>query len=189
MLEPESANQLEPESVNQMFEVLIRFYNKYSRTYNVPKSHIEAMKEVSKNGENGKEYQTIHDLCVRRMGFHNVDKFRSLLEEWVSGNPEPLKKLLNEHASSNHIEIIQFFEQHKFTETKIKTGVGLSPTKSTVTSLHALNENFSFKLDPSAAKKLKVLSLIEEVSTADWLTNIVHKAVEQKYSEWIDKQR
>lgn len=181
---------LKPESVNQLLEVLTRFFNKYPRIYNIKKAHIDSMKEVSENTGNTVAYQTILDLCARRMSFHSIDNFRSLLEEWVSGNTDPLKSLLIKHTNNQHqAEIIQFFEQHKFSDTKIAKDNGAPQTKLNGPKLHALNETFGFQLDPDTAKKLKVLSLMEEVATSNWLTNVVRKEVEQKYSEWINKQR
>lgn len=183
-----SSSKLRSSSVSQMLEVLSRFWSKYSRTFDVDRAHIEAIKEVSQ-GRNVAQ-QTIYDLNWRRVGFDRIQKFRNLLEKWVLGDPKPLIDVLRRHTHSQyHGEIIQFFKQDKFVATVKSSGRSIPQEKMNVRGVAAVGETFSFQLQPDTAKKVKVLALVEEISPADWLANAVPEVIEKKYVAWLEKQR
>ena len=51
-----------------------------------------------------------------------------------------------------------------------------------------MGETFSFQLQPKIAKKLKVLSVVAEISPADWLVNVLPEVIEKQYAAWLAKQ-
>jgi len=181
------ASKWRSSSVSQMLEVLSRFWTKYRRTYDVEKSHIEAIKEVSK-GRNITQ-QTVQDLNWRRASFGSIHQFRGLLEKWVSGDPQPLMDCLRQHTGpQHHGEIRQFFGQEEFKVTGQSSHRGIPRNRSEARGPAAVGETFSFQLQPEVAKNLKVLSLVEEITPADWLANAVPELIEKKYVGWLKEQ-
>jgi len=182
-----SSPGLRSNSISQIQEILSRFWFKYSRTYDIDKAHLEAIKEVSRSWNIGE--QTIRDLNWRRLGFDSIQEFRNLLEKWVKGDPNPLTDALIRHTSSQyHQEISKFFNQEKFAEIKKSPGRSVLREKFNTRGAVAMGETFSFQLQPNIAKKLKVLALVAEISPADWLVNMLPEVVEKQYATWLAKQ-
>ncbi len=182
------SSKLRSSSVKQTLEVLSRFWSKYSKTFDVDRAHIEAIKEVSQGWNVTK--QTIWDLNCRRLDLERIQMFRNLLEKWVLGDPKPLIEILRRHTNSQyHGEIKQFFKQDKFAATVKSSGRSIPQEKVNVGGVSAVGETFSFQLQPDTAKKVKVLALVEEISPADWLANAVPEVIEKKYVAWLEKQR
>ncbi|MFZ0034071.1 MAG: hypothetical protein WAK60_03660 [Sedimentisphaerales bacterium] len=181
---------LTTDSVSQMIETLKRFMYKYSKTHNIATAQKEAIKEVSEIWRVG--LADIHDLCTRRIGFvgsGSIDKFRNLLENFVLGDSEALKSIILKHSETqNRTEVAKFFEEHKSFVTEKSPVFGATPLKLRERIFAEVKETFSFQLEPDIAKMLKVLSVMKDASTSDWLADIVPKVVKQKYAEWLDKQ-
>ena len=176
---------LRPESVEQMIQVLVRFKDKYSRSYNVDKAHNEAIEEVAKM-HNHKGSTTVRDLCFRRLDLPSVFKFRNLLEKWMLGEPKPLFELLKRFTPSRfHAEIEGILVEGVSNMASLLRNT----TKSSVKIPQRLDENFSFSLDPEMAKKLKVLALMEGVSNSDWSKKRIIDLVNQEYATWLNNQR
>lgn len=181
-----SSPGLRSNSISQILEILSRFWFKYSRTYDIDKAHLEAIKEVSQSWNIGE--QTIRDLNWRRVGFDSIQEFRSLLDKWVKGDPKPLTDALIRHTSSQyHQEISKFFNQEKFAAMKKSSGHSMPREKFNTRGV-AMGETFSFQLQPSMAKKLKVLALMGEISPADWLVNVLPEVIESQYAAWVSRQ-
>ncbi len=182
-----SSPGLRSNSISQILEILSRFWFKYSRTYDIDKAHLEAIKEVSQSW-NIKE-QTIRDLNWRRVGFDSIQEFRSLLKTWVKGDPNPLTDALIRHTSSQyHQEISKFFNQEKFAAIKKSPGRSMHREKFDARGAVAMGETFSFQLQPNIAKKLKVLALMGEISPADWLVSELPEVIEKQYAAWVARQ-
>ena len=182
-----SSPGLRSNSISQILEILSRFWFKYSRTYDIDKAHLEAIKEVSQSWNIGE--QTIRDLNWRRVGFDSIQEFRSLLEKWVQGDPNPLMDALIRHTSSKyHQQIEQFFSQEKFAAMKKSSGRKMPREKLDIRGAVTMGETFSFQLQPKIAKKLKVLSVVAEISPADWLVNMLPEVIEKQYTAWLAKQ-
>ena len=182
-----SSPGLRSNSISQILEILSRFWFKYSRTYDIDKAHLEAIREVSQSWNIGE--QTIRDLNWRRVGFDSIQEFRSLLEKWVQGDPNPLMDALIRHTSSKyHHQIDQFFSQEKFAAMKKSSGGNIPREKLDIRRAVTMGETFSFQLQPKIAKKLKVLSVVAEISPADWLVNVLPEVIEKQYSTWLAKQ-
>jgi len=182
-----SSPGLRSNSISQILEILSRFWFKYSRTYDIDKAHLEAIKEVSQSWNIGE--QTIRDLNWRRVGFDSIQDFRGLLDKWVQGDPNPLTDALIRHTSSQyHQEIGKFFDQDKFAAIKKSSGRSLPQEKFDGRRAMTMGETFSFQLHPGIAKKLKVLALVAEISPADWLVNELPEVIEKQYTAWLTKQ-
>lgn len=182
-----SSPGLRSNSISQILEILSRFWFKYSRTYDIDKAHLEAIKEVSQSWNIGE--QTIRDLNWRRVGFDSIQEFRGLLEKWVQGDPNPLMEALIRHTNSTyHRQIEEFFGQEKFAEMKKLSGRNMPNEKLDITGAVTMGETFSFQLQPKIAKKLKVLSVVAEISPADWLVNALPDVIEKQYSAWLARQ-
>jgi len=178
-------SELRPDTVKQMIQVLIRFRDKYRRSYKVDKAHIEAVEEVAKM-HNHKGNTTVRDLCGRRLELPSIFKFRNLLEKWMLGEPKPLLELLKKFTpSSFHAEI----EAILVDGNSNTTSSSLNTPPSSMKVPQRLDENFSFSLEPEIAKKLKVLSVMKGISTFDFLRNIVKHVVKHDYNQWLNRQK
>lgn len=182
-----SSPGLRSNSISQILEILSRFWFKYSRTYDIDNAHLEAIKEVSQSWNIGE--QTIRDLNWRRVGFDSIQEFRSLLEKWIQGDPNPLMDALIRHTNSTyHQQIEQFFNQEQFASMKKSSGRNTPREKFDVNGAVTMGETFSFQLQPKIAKKLKVLSVVAEISPTDWLVNVLPEVIEKQYAAWLAKQ-
>ncbi|MGA2914787.1 MAG: hypothetical protein ABSE89_02040 [Sedimentisphaerales bacterium] len=178
---------LRPESVKQMIQVLIRFKDKYTRYNNIDKAHREAVDEVAQQWQIGRT--GIHDMCLRRLKLTNIANFRNLLEKWMLGDSAPLLQLLCKFTPS------YFYAEIENVLTKDKTNLAsLLPKTHTTFSkvVQRLDKSFNFSIDPDTAKKLKVLSVMEDISTSesesDWLRKIVTEVVNKRYADWLNIQ-
>ena len=170
-------------SIKQMIQVLIRFKDKYARYHNVDKAHIEATIEVAQQWPLART--TIQDLCFRRLDLPSITNFRNLLEKWMLGDSALLLQLLRKFTPTCfHAEIENVL-------AKDKTHLASLPPKTHTTLskvFQRLDESFNFSIDPDTAKKLKVLSVMKEISTSDWLRKIVTDIVNQEYAVWLNNQ-
>lgn len=174
---------LRSESVEQMIQILVRFRDKYSRSYNIDEAHKEAVDDVTERWQLS-SCNTIRDLCSRRLGLSSISKFRNLLEKWMLGEPKPLFELLKIFTPLRfHTEIEAVLVEGK--GIALKRGANLS----SVNVAQRFDENFSFSIDPQTAKELKVLSVMEGISTSDWLKNTVAILVNREYKVWLDLQK
>ncbi len=170
---------LRSNSVEQMFQLLIRFKNKYERNYNVDKAHIEATNEVAQNYQITRN--TVHDMCFRRLNLPNINQFRNLLEKWVLGDPKPLLEILKKFIPSDyHIELETVIKENKFDKNN---------TSYLVKNVKKLEENFTLALNREIAKKLKVLAIMEGISNSEWLKKNIVKFINHEYNNWLANQR
>ena len=159
-------------NVDDLLEILKVFKGRYDSGNSVPEALNFAKHLVAR----GRSETVIHDLYTRRLRLNGINEFRGLLENWVTGNPSPLISVLKNNTNKHdHNRIITFFTQGKTSLQKQKAEtVG--------------QETFSFRLNNDIAKKLRILFTAEEVSS-DWIAKIVSKSVNQRYDEWLNKQK
>ena len=166
---------LSPRSINQMFDVLTKFRIYYERRYTVDKAYQNAVEDVRK--KYGVAYQTIGDLCRRRLELKVIREFYNLLGNWVAGNASPLISVLMAHTrEEDHPKISDYFNQQKPKSHTERTAFVRSD-----------EETFTFRLDGDAAKKLKILS-IESGSPSEWLSQVVSEVVDRRYKDWLNDQ-
>lgn len=174
---------LRPTSVEQMIQVLAKFRDKYRRSYNIDKAHIKAMEEVAQKWQI--TTQTVQAMCVKRLELPSVFKFRDLLEKWMLGDPKPLLGLLKRFTPSRfHAEIETLLTEGKTSTNSLRFNTHQSFLKAP----QRLDENFNFSIDPETAKKLKVLSVMNGLSTSDWLKSILTDVVRREYQIWLNSQ-
>lgn len=175
---------LRPSRVEQMLRVLVRFRDRYSKSYEVDKAHIAAMDDVAQ--ERRITRQSVQDMCTRCLGVPNIFRFRDLLEKWVAGDSKPLLGVLKQNTETRlHPEIEAVLMQGAV------SGATSSPVarQPSVKVAQRLHENFSLALDPETAKKLRVLSVMQSVQISDWLQRVVAEAIEREYRDWLESQR
>ena len=166
---------LETKSVDQILSVLRKFRSRYARGEPVTKAYQGAVEAVRKDYDVA--YQTIGDLCRRRLELRTINDFYELLEKWVTGNAQPLIGVLLEHTGTeNHHKIADHFKQNKHGSDVRKA----SP-------ICGRGETFTLRLAADAAKKLKILS-IESPSSSEWLSEVVAEVVEQHYENWLKEE-
>jgi hypothetical protein len=167
---------LETKSVDQVLDVLSKFRVEHSRGYPVTKAYQSAVGEVRK--KYGVAYQTIGDLCRRRLGLRTIEGFYGLLEKWVVGDAEPLISVLMDNTKEhNHGKLIGYFEKKDGKVVEQKTDVCITK-----------RESFNLSLGCDTVKKIKVLSLMEDDNSSVWLSRVVSEIVEQRYANWLTKQ-
>lgn len=166
---------LDPKSVDQILSVLRKFRSRYARGEPVTKSYQGAVEAVRKDYDVA--YQTIGDLCRRRLELRTINDFYDLLEKWVTGNAQPLISVLLVHTGSeNHHKIAEYFKKERPEFDARKT-----------TTIGRQAEPFTLRLGADTAKKVKILS-IENHSSLEWLSKLVAEVVEQRYENWLKKQ-
>ena len=162
---------LASKSIEQILAVLTRFRAR-SRGEGVIKAYQRAVDEVRKDYDVA--YQTIGDLCRRRLGLRDINQFHDLLEKWVAGNAEPLMSvLIGSTEGQNHDRIRNYFQPENGGNVRFHDVV---------------QESFTFRLRCDIAQKLKVLSLMSGNSLPEWLSRIVSQIVQQRYKEWLTTQ-
>lgn len=99
---------LQVQSVNQLLQVLDFTRRSHSRGTSLTAAYQDAIRDVS--SRHHVRYQTIGDLCRRRLALGDIADFVNLLERWLRGDPEPLKFRILEHSvSAAHLGINGFF--------------------------------------------------------------------------------
>ena len=171
---------LKSRSVEQLLAVLNSFTGRYDNgEKSVIKAFQGAVDDVRK--KYGVTYQTIGDLCRRRLRLRNVNEFYNLLEKWkIFGDFKLLDETIKRNAEQEtHQKITDYF-----------TGTYSVSFGGDVSKLSSLpEESFTFLLRTDIAKKLKILSVGESFSIPLWLSKKISQAVEEQYKDWITKQR
>ena len=100
--------ELTHRSVQQLLQVLHHTARIYRQGTPLPTAYQEAIRDVSNRHK--VTYQTIGDLCRRRLGLRDISQFVHLLETWLGGNPDSLRgQVKRQSAPSAHSEIDRFF--------------------------------------------------------------------------------
>ena len=166
---------LQSKSVDQILDVLAKFRTRHSNGEPLIRAYQGAVEAVCKDYRVA--YQTIGDLCRRRLQLPTINSFYNLLEQWVMGNPGPLLSVLQTHTTKRHHDkLCAYFGQGEQEVVAGKT-----------TSITAKGETFTFRVSGDAAKKLKILS-IESGSPAEWLSRTVPEVVNARYKDWLNDQ-
>ncbi len=164
---------LTPKGVDQLLSVLTKFRSAYANGHHPSQSLQDAVDKVRK--EYNVTYQTIEDLCRRRLGLERIERLHNLLEKWVIGDSDPLKNVLLQHADTIcHRKISDYFNHEK--------PLSISQTSQ-------LQEPFTLRLDTNVVKKFKVLELMVGPSEPDWLAKKVSDIIDERYDKWLNEQR
>ena len=92
-------NYLNSNSADQLMYLLIKF-KEYDRLgFGVQDAYRQSVSKTS--NKYGVTYQTIGDLCRRRLALENIYQFYDVLQDWIDGDPSSLKNLIGKHVSSS----------------------------------------------------------------------------------------
>lgn len=89
---------LEVGSVHQLLQVLELTRRAKLRGLPLRRAYQDAIHEVSSRHQ--VRYQTIGDLCRRRLGLADMDGFVALLTQWLAGDRAPLQQRILQHSES-----------------------------------------------------------------------------------------
>jgi hypothetical protein len=163
---------LRRESIEQILKVLKRFQIRQRTSHSVIRAYQGAVEDVRK--EYDVAYQTIGDLCRRRLGLDSINEFYNYLEKWVVGDPKPLVQLLCRHAESEGQHLVRDFFQ---------VSCDLPPVPRSENSEDS--EVFSIQVKDTQARKLKAMSMVKGISVSDWLSRCVAELIEEEYKKWL----
>jgi hypothetical protein len=163
---------LEMKSVEQIVAVLKRFHARQQAGDPIDKAYQQAIEEVSRQYRVA--YQTIGDLCRRRLGLQAIHEFYDLLEKWTLGDPRPLAELLRRHTGVEGRQQIDAF----FFEGVAAPAVPVSDNV----------ESISVSLKVSQARKLKAMLLVKGVPVSDWLSRNVSRLIDEEYKGWVAEE-
>ena len=171
--------RLRPESIDQMLFLLTRIWIRCKAGDTVTEAQKTATRETSK--KYSVEGPTISDLQTRRLGIKGIIKWRGLLEDWISGDSEPLNKVLLQSTEIAHQNTIRDFFDKSEIETVSKNDFNSAEFE--------IEESFDFNTSQDTAKKIKVLALMSGISESQWLEKNIPEMVNNKYNQWLKNQR
>ena len=99
---------LTAESTHQLLQVLELTRRNHARGISLPLAYQDAIRDIS--GRHHVTYQTIGDLCRRRLGLSDINQFSSLVDRWLRGDGEALSRTIIQHTEpSAHAAVRRFF--------------------------------------------------------------------------------
>lgn len=172
-------NKIRSNTLHQILEVIEISKTRYSSGSSITSSINDGVKEVSKRYRT--TYQTIEDGCRRRLGFNDIEEFKSVLMEYFNGNPDKIISVLRDHTNIDlHGKINDFFRNGKVSS--------IIPVENKHKNISENNsEVFSFRLDNETSKKLKMLVSYKGISISEWISNTVKNNVQDDLEELLKK--
>jgi len=114
-------------SVQQLIQVLERTAKHHRNGAPLPTAYRDSVRDVSRR--HGVTYQTIGDLCRRRLALSDIGEFMDLLGKWLRGDADPLRHRIKRHSTRTaHAEVDHFFS------TTVPSGSETSVTAPRTTS-------------------------------------------------------
>ena len=83
---------LKSESVTQLLQVLELTRRSVGRGIPLERAYQDGIRDIA--NRHSVAYQTIGDLCRRRLGLEDISAFVALLEQWVRNSAEPLRRVI-----------------------------------------------------------------------------------------------
>jgi hypothetical protein len=156
--------ELTPGSVQQLLEVLDRTRRNFKQGVPQPTAYQDAVRDVSRHY--GVTYQTIGDLCRRRLAFREISEFMFLLDRWLRGDSEQLRRRLRQRsAPTTHDIIDRFFKavDSKATASPKALPVGgaepVVDYVQTAVPTRASTEEIRLRLTPELRQRLQLAYL------------------------------
>ena len=120
-------------------------------------------------------YQTVGDLCSKRVGLKHVDEFHNLLSKLVQGLPEDLENTLIANSEpACHARIHQYLNGIRGQGT---TGTGL-----------VMQMQVSIFLPVEVYWHLRQVAAAEHSEPDQWLGKTASEVIEDKYDDWRRRQ-
>jgi hypothetical protein len=161
-------------SVQQLLEVLGGTARHHRNGTPFPAAYHDAVRDASKRF--GVTYQTIGDLCRRRLGLTDITEFMDLLGGWLHGQHEPLQRRIKEQANpGTHGLIDQFFaigDVGDIAPIALSERNGVQDRSGSYHERPAGPEEIRVRLNPDLAQRLRLAQLagigatIEEAAVA-----------------------
>lgn len=153
--------ELTPGSVDQLLQVLDRAQRNHTKQGAVVSTaYQDAVRHVAQR--HGVTYQTIGDLCRRRLGLGGIDEFYHLLNQWFSGDPDPLRRKILKYASGDTHSIVKaFFENGSppgRTEATVRRSTASAPDKRQPTT-GMPPADLTLRIDPELMQRLQLAHL------------------------------
>ena len=146
-------------SVQQLLEVLDHTSRNHKRGILLPTAYHDAVRDVS--NRHRVTYQTIGDLCRRRLALSDIGQFMDLLGRWLRGDSEPLRRKIKHQSGPNaHQAIDRFFTKgtllpgapspvgEQFTKPETRISTDLAPPSQA--------QELRLILPPEVAKRLQL---------------------------------
>ena len=161
--------------------VIQTFHANQQADESVPSIYQSAVEKTRRHF--GVTYQTIGDLCRRRLNLQDIDDFYRLLGGWVGGDPMPLAQLLKEHTPQSYHKEIDL-------ALGLSTAAGSAPRNdlAIAAKTESAMETFCFHLSKEQSHKIKALAEIEGLSIGEWLSSNVADLVTLGIQNWLRKE-
>ena len=158
----------------QIQAVLSHFMSERTHCGSTPKAYQAAVTTVSDH--DGVAYQTVGDLCRKRLGLKRIDDFYDLLDELIQGKSENMENTLlsNSHPSC-HGRIHEYFNRLR------GQGSGTPWTEQK-------QEPISIFLSAEVFKCLRILAAAEGPDPVEWLSKRASELIMKQYDEWLCDQ-
>lgn len=165
---------LTEKTVDQIIGVLELTEKYFKSGIPAPKAYQRSVNEIAQNYSI--KYQTIADGCRRRLGLGNANQFIELLKEWLSGQPDDLRKLLTKHSGES--------EQYKIDKFFDRTRSVLHETTPPI-NLEEQFELLSIRIPQNTSFQLRTLAESKRESVQDFANKIIKEFVENNYVEYL----
>ena len=163
-----------------MLELLKYFHDDYSKGAGLYTAYDNAVKKICQIYDC--KYRKISDDCRRKLGLDNIKEFHDLLKKWTKNDTRDLIQTLKNNSASRAYNIIEeFFEEHTFNG---------SPSKQQETASQEIPctaGEYSIYIDSEKAKKVSILSILDEKSVSELLTSIINEQTNKRLKNWAKK--
>lgn len=153
---------LTPDSVRQLIDVLTLVRHAHSRGVPVPRAYQDAVRDVS--NRHRVRYQTIGDLCRRRLALRDVDQFLDMLGRWLRGDATPLKQAMQRNADHVARPLIDTFFAESDPAAVVETATGKrqtpEPTGIPARQMPLLGrEDLRLRISPELERRIQLATL------------------------------
>lgn len=171
--------KLQSNTIGQLLGVLTNFKQNYAYLKNLNDAYQKAIQQVA--NKHKVTYQTIGDLCRRRLGLRDITEFQNLLKAWVSGDDKPLIEVIIKCCYvSDHKQIEEFFSKNVIT----------SYSQNEINQKELTSKKYielMLSLDSALYNKIQILAQLENSSINIFISKTLTEIVEVKSKELINK--
>ena len=159
-------------TIHQLLQVFRVFRENYLGGMPLHRSYHQAVRSVAQS--HSVTYQTIGDGCRRRLRLNDINDLFELLSAWMKGDPQALKRQLNQNSeSAAHPDIDRFFAE---SSSPALVRQKISSQGSSVNGF----ETVSFRLPERDARRLRALAELEGLSVSEIIARVVSTAVRDR---------
>lgn len=160
------------ESIDQLLYLLRLVREGFEGGLSLRQAYRQAVRRAAEHY--GVTYQTLGDLCRRRLDLGRIGTFYALLEDWLGGDPKPLSDCLKAASNASaHSDIDAFFQAMPASGAHSSRPMDARPTADDP-------EAISFRLPAREARMLRALAELEGMRPPDLLRRLVGAVVKDK---------